>query len=354
MKSRYLKTSPPTKTNSGKCGIRRNANISFVMIRTLLCFLFLTVFSNIMRAQDTIFMKSGVIIPAIIQETGDVEIKYKKYSQPEQAGIYTVFINDVARLHYKDGRVVDPGRSGISAPGGGKSQSSDAPSSALTAKWSFGLSGNYFNRSESDNLLAFWRFQNSNNNLEIGGNPRYLAVNLSMSFCLGGNKRNFLGAQLQLIGTPKDAISASYNNGLNEIRLRNNCYNISMYYGRSINYKKNLVLIFEPSLDIGMMNGIIRLDSTAYKVSATAGMSSHFALGLDWNISKRISTNFRVGQRFMKIEEVHKSATSSTGYSKFYANPNISDELLYVKWSGVYVSLGFSYSLYSKMNQTKR
>ena len=70
----------------------------------LFCLLFLA-FTSIIKSQDTIFLKTGEIIPAIILEKGEVELKYKKFAQPEPAGIYTVFNSDVSSIHYKNGSI---------------------------------------------------------------------------------------------------------------------------------------------------------------------------------------------------------------------------------------------------------
>ena len=67
----------------------------------------LFVFSNILIAQDTIYLKSGEKIPAEIIEKGEVELKYKKIQQLESVAIYSVFMIDIASIHYKNGSVVD-------------------------------------------------------------------------------------------------------------------------------------------------------------------------------------------------------------------------------------------------------
>jgi hypothetical protein len=83
-------------------------------------------------------------------------------------------------------------------------------------------------------------------------------------------------------------------------------------------------------------------------------MGSHFALGMDWIVSKRVLFSVRTGKQFMKIEESHENKASSTGASRFYANPSINDDFLYVNWGGFYASAGISFSLYTSINKTKR
>ncbi len=299
-------------------------------------------------------MKSGEFLPAIILETGEIEIKYKKTDPPDSKGIYTVFKYEVSSLHYKNGNIVDYANLGINDLVLPDRHKPDPTLTGQFIKFGFGVSGNYFRRTDSDNLNTFWRYHNDNKNLAVGGNPKYLSYNIIMNIPLGGNRRNWLAAGLQLISTPKDAIYASSRNGLNEIELKMFYYNIEMIYGRSINYKKNLLFIFEPSLDLGFMSGFIKLDSSNYKLSFNTGVGSHIAVGLDWNISKRVTANIRVGQRFLNIKESHNSLSSSTGFSRFYANPLINKDLLYIKWNGSFVSFGLSYSFYAKMPGSRK
>lgn len=320
-------------------------------MRKTFLFLLLLLSANIMQAQDTIYMKSRALIPAIITEVNDIEIKYKKPGQPEPKGIYSVFKYEVSSLHYANGNVVDFSASGNNELiyKGLKTRGPDI--SGQIIKYGIGISQNYYKRNGEDNLGSFWIFHNGNEDLAIGGNSNYRAINLSMNMPLGGNRRNWLGAGLQLIGTPKDAISASniYNSKLNEIKLRCFYYNIELIYGRALDFKKKLIFVFEPSIDLGMMSGNIKLQDIDYKISSISGMGSHFAIGLDYFISKRFTANVRIGQKYMKVKESHESSTSSSGYANFYANPSINDDLLFISWKGPYIGLGLAFNLYGKM-----
>jgi hypothetical protein len=320
----------------------------------LFCLIFLA-FTGVIKSQDTIFLKTGEIIPAIIVEKGEVELKYKKFAQPEPAGIYTVFISDVASIHYKNGSVAALSTSNQNVGNTVNNQTTHYDPAAPVMKFNIGISGTYFKRNESDNLLLYWRYKNQNNNLDLGGNQRCFSLNLSMCSPMGGTKRNWFGATLQLAFTPSNAISASniYNGLLNEIKLNTFYYNIIMFYGHSLNHKKNLIVIFEPALDLAMMSGSIKVDGTSYKESGMSG-GSHFALGLDWIISKRILASFRAGERFMKIKEEHEDKTLSSGFGSFYVNPQINNDLVSVNWSGPFASIGLSYSLYGKMRPGRR
>jgi hypothetical protein len=318
-------------------------------MKKILFGLLLLLFSITGKTQDTIFMKSGTKIPAEILEVGDIEIKYKRIMPPNVNGVYTVFKYEVESLHYKSGRISDFTSLGINEIPFKEIKSKGPDISGQFIKFGIGISENYFSRTGNDNLETFWRFRNGDGNYTVGGNPQYLSINLSMLMPLGGNRRNWLAAGLQLINTPEDAILASVNNGANEIKLKTFYYNIQLIYGRSINYKKNLIFILEPSLDIGMMSGNITVDNDNHKLSALIGMGSHFAVGIDWNISKRFTANFRVGQKFLKIDESHASTTSSSGYATFYADPRINNDLLFVSWAGQYASVGLSFNLYTRM-----
>ncbi len=327
-----------------------------IMRSLLLCFLMLTL-SNVIKSQDTIFLKTGEIIPAIIVEKGEVELKYKKFAQPEPAGIYTVFNSDVASIHFKNGSVAALNSSNQNIGNNVNNQTNHYDPTAPEMKFNIGLSGRYFKRNESDNLLQFWQHLNGRDpSLVLNGNPRYFSINLGMSSAMGGTKRNWFGTIFQLNFSPSDAISASriYSGALNEIKLNTFIMSIIMFYGHSIDHKKNLILIFEPGIDIGMMSGTIRIDASNYKVSATSAFSYHLATGLDWNISKRIMLSLRVGQRFMQIKEAHESGLSKYGYSTFYVDYPTNKDDVKVNWSGSYASFGLSYSLYAKMRPGRR
>ena len=326
-------------------------------MRSLLFGFLMLALTNVIKSQDTIFLKTGEVIPAIILEKGEVELKYKKFAQPEPAGIYTVFNSDVASIHYKNGSVASLNSTNQNVGNTVNNQTNHFDPTAPEMKFNIGISETYFKRNESDNLILFWQHLNGRDpSLEMNGNPRFFTVNLGMSSALGGTKRNWFGTIFRLNFTPSDAISASktYNGALNEIKLNTFIMSIIMFYGHTIDHKKNLILIFEPGIDIGMMNGTIKIDTSTYKVSATSNFSYHLATGLDWNISKRIMASLRVGQRFMQIKEAHESGLSKYGYSSFYVDYPANKDLVKVNWSGSYVSIGLSYSLYGKMSPGRR
>lgn len=324
-------------------------------MKSILCCLFILIFHFSAYSQDTIFMKNGNILPAWVQETDEVEIKYKKFNQPESESVYSVFIYDVSEIRFKNGRVQKYNRTDLYDINHSRYKSPIEEYAGMMWKFSFGVAENRFSRSPKDNLLTFWNWRNQTTGLSIQNNPRFMAFNFTMASALGASKRNWFGALFQIIGSPDNAISASYQNGLflNELSLKTFHMNVSMFYGHSVNYKKNLIAVFEPSMEMGTMNGFINLDGKEYRVNAMSGFSSHFAVGMDWIISKRFLASVRGGKRFMKIEESHKDESSSTYYSRFYANRSINDDMLFVNWGGYYVSLGISVSFNTKMKSLR-
>jgi hypothetical protein len=316
-------------------------------VKIFYLFLF-AAFPVILSAQDTIFVRNGQVIPAVIIEKNNAEIKYKKFGQPDPAPIYSLFVIDISSIHFSDGMIADYTRTG--EPGIIKPERPlDLAGTMRVAKWSLGFEYYKFERDISDNLLLFWRDRLGDKNATIGGNPVSIPVLVKMSFVLGNSGRNWIGDELQLIFTPADAIHTTLNNVSNEIKLKNFYYNIILYYGHTLNHKRNLIGIIEPGADFGFMSGYIKLNNTKYDISGNLGVGFHIALGGDWIISKRFMASGRAGYRFMTVKESHKNKASSTGYSTFYVDPGVNTDLLTVKWNGPYLSLGLSWSFYTKM-----
>jgi hypothetical protein len=313
-------------------------------------FLFsLCLFTGITSAQDTIFVKNGQVIPAIIIEKNNTEIKYRKSGQPGSAAIYSVFISDIKSIHYQDGMIADYTQAGLPGTGTEKEKPIEKAGTMKSIKWSLGASAEYFAVNPGDDLLEFWRYHNADPNAEIGGNPLSFPFFFKMNMALGNMKRNWIGDELLVNIMPSDAIYATNDDGSNEISLGNIYSSIIIYYGRSLNHKNNLLLIIEPGLDISFsMTGTITINSTAYEETGM-GMGFHVATGFDWLISKRFTASLRGGYRFMTIKEQHISSTSTSGFANFYVNPSVNDELLTIKWNGPYVNFGLQWSFYTKM-----
>ena len=314
------------------------------MIKTLLISCLLLIFSNNSRAQDTIIMKNGSKILAKEIQIGDSEIKYKKFQQSTSNGIYDVLKSDVLSIKYQNGNIIDFSNYQQTKVLGG-----EIPK--LNWRFSFGFMENYTKLKEPKILETWWRNKNNNDSLTFSYNPKSFTLYFAMASALGHSQRNWLGDEFFLSFTPKDAIHASNNYlGSNEVDLKFFNFSIIMFYGHSINYKKNLIAIFEPGIESGSMSGNIKLSDIDYKETAMTNISLHLAVGLDWQISKHLNANLRLGRRFLKAQEIHKSSTSSTGFSSFYVDKSKNDDLVEVDWSGNYISLGLAFSFFIKQN----
>jgi hypothetical protein len=325
-------------------------------MKTRLLLFLLFVFPLILPAQDTIFVKTGQVIPATIVDKNDIEIKYKKFGQPEPAAIYSVFISDVKSIHYKDGIIADYTQAGQPVTDNKPAAAIEKAGTMNAIKFGIGGGVQNFNRNTDDRLLVFWRDRLGDPKATIGGNPRSFPIIFRMNMALGNMKRNWLGDEVQFFLTPSDAIYATNSTGSYEIKLKNFYTSIIMYYGRSLNHKNNLLAIIEPGLDLAFMSGYIKLFNTTknksetYNMYGNLGGGFHAALGLDWLISRRFTASLRGGIRSMKTKAMWEDrSVSPTKYYNFYVDPP-SEELLAVKWNGPYVSFGLQWSFYTKMN----
>ena len=86
-------------------------------MRLKLFLFFIIVLPAYCIAQDTIFVKNGQVIPAIIIEKNNTEIKYRRFGPPESAAIYSIFVSDISSIHYKDGIIADYSQVGVAVPG---------------------------------------------------------------------------------------------------------------------------------------------------------------------------------------------------------------------------------------------
>ncbi len=299
-----------------------------------------------LKAQDTIFVKNGKPIPAIVTEKNNTEIKYKKYGAPEPAAIYSIFVTDVKSIHYSDGIVADYNAEADYPAEERPLTAYEMAGSMLAVKFSTGITADYFILNKDQDLQKLWQLATGNNKAELGGNPLNIPILIKMGLILGKSARNWLGDELQLIITPQDAIYATAYDGTYEIKLRNFYYNITMFYGRAINHKKNLLAMIEPGVDLTFMSGYMKFNNTKYLISGNLGTGFHIATGADWIISRRLMVNGRVGYRMLKVKESHeKEDGSSSGY--FYA-PGTTDQLK-IRWNGPYASLGLFFSVYTKL-----
>ena len=135
----------------------------------------LLLISGIVSAQDTIFVKTGEVIPAVIVEKTSMEIKYKKFGQAESAAIYSVFVSDIKSIHYKDGIIADYMQSDENTGNTQPQSAIDMSGTMKSMRLSVGLSYEKFNRNPDDNLQLFWQDINGPNSPEITGNPEIMA-----------------------------------------------------------------------------------------------------------------------------------------------------------------------------------
>lgn len=293
------------------------------------------------KGQDTIVLKTGVIIVTTITDTAKAEIKYKKFGQPEPAGIYSVFKSDVLRIHYKDGKEVS-----YIVPAEDNQIRTDRQ--FMSMRFNFGFGVNYYDRNDNDNLLVFWRFYNQNDNLSITNKKYCYSYMVNMTSTIGVSKRNMLSSCFELYMFPKGFVNASNSfYGNNSINLTGWGMLVSLTYGHSLNYKKNLFAVIEPGINPGFIKGDIILFGEDYKMSMVSNISGSIATGLEWMISKRLVANMRVGYRYMKSENSFENDSSSTGYSHFFTN-NTDKEIMYINYSGIYCRVGLYFSMYAK------
>ncbi|HBS87798.1 MAG: hypothetical protein A2W91_11215 [Bacteroidetes bacterium GWF2_38_335] len=293
-------------------------------------------------AQDTIFMKNGSAIPCEIVKANSAEINYKKQGVENKA-IYSALVVDVSKVKYQNGKIVD-----YTAEINTLNISEEKElNPANSMRFSFGMYINYFNRNETDDLLGFWRFWNNNNQLGLDLKHRYFSFSLGMVSPIG-NKRTWIGTHLHLYSTAKGTINAqNYYYGANEVNLRAFLMNVIIDYGRSISRKKNVILFFEPTLEIAMVSGNINMFGTEYTEFTMSG-GPGFHTGVDWIISKRITFVMRAGYRFVKLDESHRKG-DSYDYNSFLAHPGVNDEVVRINWGGFIFRTGLTFSLFSKI-----
>jgi hypothetical protein len=73
------------------------------MLKHLILFIFLAGSGAILKAQDTIFMRSGEVIPAKVTEISPKEVKYKKLHMPD-GPTYVQYKSDVRLIVYANGQ----------------------------------------------------------------------------------------------------------------------------------------------------------------------------------------------------------------------------------------------------------
>ena len=194
----------------------------------------LVVIPVITNAQDTIFIRNGAPIPALIIEKNSTEVKYKKAGQPQSAAIYSVFTSDILKIHYSDGMVADYSAAG--KPAETVLRPVDMAGTIKVFKFNVGVGYDYQLTQSNDPLLTFWRFRTSDPEGKIIYKPGSPGIFTDFGFQTG---RHIAGGKLDLMFTPDDAIYAVNADNSYEIKLSNFYYNIAMFYGHTINHKQN-------------------------------------------------------------------------------------------------------------------
>jgi len=123
--------------------------------------------------------------------------------------------------------------------------------------------------------------------------------------------------------------------------------NLALSYAGAINDKKNLFIVAQPGLCLGMMGGSVSVGTNYYEESFAFGLGGLFSTGLDYWLGEHFIVNTRLGYRFISINETHRDPSSSTGYKTFYVNGS-SGETVKVSWSGFFTTLGVAFVLDKK------
>ena len=71
-------------------------------LKYIFCFLFVTIASNIVVAQDMIVTNDGTIIKAKVTKVGAKEVEYKKWTN-QDGPIYTVKVSNLIAINYQNG-----------------------------------------------------------------------------------------------------------------------------------------------------------------------------------------------------------------------------------------------------------
>lgn len=303
-------------------------------------FLLLLWFPGIISAQDTIFVKNGNIIPAIIVSKDNTVVKYRSAAGTESTAVHTIFVSDIKDIHYANGRV-DNMKSGNKMPEEKSRSAFQRAGEYNIGRISFGAGPGLFVRSNSDNLNEFWSM--GSNRQALGGNPVLFRYELKMSFVTSYSKRSWVSCGLQVYMLQDNAIYATGNNEMDKISFTSSFGGITLNYGYAFNAKKNLVAIFDPGIDFSGMDGYIKISGITYDLYTKSKTGWHLGTGIDWLFSKIFHASLRAGYRFSKpVNENHFDYNSPTHYSHF----NINGNPVQIKWNGPYVSLALSASVY--------
>ncbi|HVN57164.1 MAG TPA: hypothetical protein VMT63_02600 [Bacteroidales bacterium] len=298
---------------------------------------FMFFFFGTICAQDTIFVKSGEIIPAVITEKNKNEIKYSKPGNAQSKAIYSVFISDIRSIHYASGIIAD-----YTQPGNEVNAADQAAlemaGTMKTIRFSIGISGEYSAPYTWDNILDAWRYSTGNPGATIDGRSYTFPVTFKMVSALGGLARHWFGDEVRIrrIGS---VLHASDGTGNNVIKLNEVITSVMIYYGYAINHRKNLLAVAEAGADMSFgLHGSVKIVSKDYRdVSSTGIVVPHFAAGLEYAAGKRILFSARAGYRIKRTEKLeYFNSSSDWGYLKPYSS------------GGPWADIGMSFNFYVK------
>jgi len=218
----------------------------------------------------------------------------------------------------------------------------------IISQYYIGAGYSFVNSYAIGNLLDFWQNRPNNDpNEEIEQATGIFSFRMGMQNCI--SQKHWVGTELQIVITPTHALWGTnlFYGGRNEIYYRAYFANICLTYGYAIDRNSKMLIVFEPGLDIGTMTGTISTTTDYYEQAFSVGLGGHGALGLDCRCTNNMSANIRIGYRFIKLDEMHKDESSSTGYSTFYVE-GTSGETVEVDWSGSYMTIGITFSSNTK------
>lgn len=224
-------------------------------------------------------------------------------------------------------------------------QENSKPTSIFYIGGGFSLINSY-NRG---NLDQYWQYLNSDPNLVPGEATGFFVFNIGNMGSLDLKQKSWMGFEVQLVKTASHAIwgTHTFYGGRNEVYYQALFMNVVLCYCYGLDAGNKFFLVVEPGLDLSYMSGRISATTNVYNQGFTIGLGGHIAGGINIMVSPKFGITARFGQRMIKINEMHKDASSETGYSSFYAN-GVDGETVKVDWGGSYLTLGLMVGIKGK------
>lgn len=221
--------------------------------------------------------------------------------------------------------------------------------SEVTSKFYIGGGFSLVNSYNRGNLDQYWQYLNSDPAIVPGEATGYFQFNIGSISSIDLKQKNWLGFEVQLVKTASHAIwgTNTFYGGRNEVYYQALFLNVVFIYGYGLDPQNKLLLVIEPGLDLGYMSGRISATTNVYDQGFTVGLGGHIAGGINIMVSPKFGVTARFGHRMIKIDEMHKDASSETGYSSFYAN-GVDGETVKVDWGGSFLTLGLMVGIKGK------